>query len=156
MMAALKGQVDIARALTEDKTQVTADYLDGGLPRHVMGDGSKRKLPFDLPKDTATRLAKDTASATLKAALNDTSLRHREALQSQILAAALALGDMTMELEAAEITPLPYDGTDLERAAMAFHHKGVADGTDLAIRSAASLSTIGSLIMPPFTSTMGT
>ncbi|MEZ5867863.1 MAG: hypothetical protein R3D46_05100 [Defluviimonas denitrificans] len=128
--------MDIARALTEDKTQVTDSYLDGGLPRHVMGDGSKRTLPFDLPEDAATRLAKDTASATLEAALNDTDLRQREALQSQVLAAALALGDMTMELEAAEIAPLPYDGTDLERAAMAFHHNGITVGTPLDIRSA--------------------
>ncbi|ETX12796.1 hypothetical protein OCH239_17075 [Roseivivax halodurans JCM 10272] len=127
--------MDIARAVDDDDA-VTEAYLDGGLPRHVMTDASERKLPFDLPAEAADRLAEDPAPATLADAQGDPDLAEREALQSQVIAAALGLGDMTLKLDAVTLDLLPYDGTALERSAMAFHHDGAADGVTLDIRRA--------------------
>ncbi len=127
--------MDIARELTA-AGQVTNDYLDGGLPRHVMLDDSARKLPFDLPATVADALAADPAPTTLAQAQGDAGLRAREVLQSQVIAAALALGDLTMKLESATIELKPYDGTALERSAMGFHHRGEADGVALSLHRA--------------------
>ncbi len=127
---------DIARELVAGGDDVTGEYLDGGLPRHVMTDDSTRALPFILPDDAADRLAEDPAPLTLAQALNDVDLMQREALQSQVVASALALGDLTLKLKTATLDPLPYDGTALERSGMAFHHKGEVDGVTLDIRAA--------------------
>lgn len=96
---------------------LTAEYLDGGLPRHIVRDGSSRAPEFAVPKDLPP-LGRD-----------------REIAQSQIVAKALALGDMTMKFKSAVIEPLPYDGTPLERAAMAFHHDGQVAGQPLRINT---------------------
>ncbi|MGD9865965.1 MAG: hypothetical protein AB7S99_22425, partial [Pseudodonghicola sp.] len=118
--------MDIARALDGD--EVTGEYLDGGLPRHVVTDASSRALPFELPPDVAERLAADPGTTDLASALADPALRSREALQSQVLATALALGDMTMKLERLSVDLLDYDGAPIERSAMAFHHDGALPG----------------------------
>ena len=124
--------MDIARALDGD--MVTGDYLDGGMPRHVVTDDSTRALPFTVPQSVADRLAADPGTSNLASALADPALRQREALQSQILATALSLGDMTMKLKALTIDLLEYDGEPIERSAMAFHHNGVLpDGTALSV-----------------------
>ncbi|MGX0975086.1 hypothetical protein ACSSVY_000784 [Roseovarius sp. MBR-51] len=128
--------MDLARELEEGSDDVTDGYLDGGLPRHVMTDDSTRKLPFELPQAAAERLGKDVTPTTLAEALTDSDLRDREALQNQVVAAALALGDLTLKLETATLDLLPYDGTALERSAMAFHHRGEADGVVLDIVAA--------------------
>ena len=104
--------LDLARAVdrgpdAEDATDdvVTDEILDGGLPRHVMLDGSTRKLPFDgrdLPPD----------------------LPGREAMQKQLVAKALALGDMTMKLESVALKLIDHAGDPLERSAMSFHGDG--------------------------------
>ena len=60
------------------------DFENGGLPRHVMLDGSTRKLPFSAPVLPASQPA-------------------RAAAQSQVVAKALAMGDMTMKLESAAL-----------------------------------------------------
>lgn len=118
--------MDIARALDGDL--VTGEYLDGGMPRHVITDDSSRALPFSVPQAVADRLAKDTGTVDLASALSDPALRSREALQSQILATALALGDMTMKLKTLTVDLLDYDGAPIERSAMAFHHDGILPG----------------------------
>ena len=58
--------------------------------------------------------------------------RDREIRQEQIVAKALALGDMSMKIETMDLNLLDYDGTPLERAAMAFHH----DGSGLTLKAA--------------------
>lgn len=118
--------MDIARALDGD--QVTGEYLDGGMPRHVVADDSSRALPFKLPQQVADDLAKDPGTPDLASALSSPSATAREALQSQVLATALALGDMSMKLKALTIDLLEYDGEPIERAAMAFHHDGILPG----------------------------
>lgn len=114
--------MDIARELAGD--EVTDAYLDGGLPRHIMTDGSTRALPFKLPDNVAARLAADPPASNLASAVSNFDQRRREALQTQILATALALGDLTMKFERVELDLLDYDGEPIERAAMAFHHNG--------------------------------
>ena len=118
--------MDIARELNGD--MVTGEYLDGGMPRHVVTDDSTRALPFTVPQSVADRLNQDPGTTDLASALADPALRSREALQAQILATALALGDMTMKLKTLTIDLLEYDGTPIERAAMAFHNDGNLPG----------------------------
>ena len=132
--------MDIARALNGDL--VTGEYLDGGLPRHVVADDSTRGLPFKVPQSVADRLEQDPGTTDLASALADPALRARETLQSQILATALALGDMSMKLKTLTIDLLDYDGTPIERSAMTFHHDGsglsilAPDGSPTAFESA--------------------
>lgn len=111
--------LDIARKLagTQDGDTDTRDlakgWLDGGLPRHVVLDGSTRKPPFFVPQDVST----DPMRATI--------LR-------QAIAKAFALGDLTEKLTSARIRLLDNAGTALERAAMGFHYNGAVydpDGT---------------------------
>lgn len=124
--------MDIAREL-DGGGNVTDEYLDGGLPRHVVGDATERDLPFDLPAPSASVLTADPAPARLADALNDPALRAREAVQSQVIAAALALGDLTMKLKTTQIELLDYDGEPIERTGMGFHHDGFKDGLPLNI-----------------------
>ncbi|MFN3845650.1 MAG: hypothetical protein ACK4RZ_07490 [Paracoccaceae bacterium] len=136
--------MDIARAVDgkatpDDATDdlVTNDYLDGGLPRHVLLDGSIRKTPFSINAvqatlDWGTQQAKETALA-------------------QVVAKALALGDMTMSLEAVEVELIDYDGSPLEKAAMAFHSDGA--GLDLRDATGASVGqTVGEGTYPSLAS----
>lgn len=78
--------LDIARA-DNPAENGGREFLDGGLPRHVISGGERT-----------------FAGATL--------------------AESLAAGDMTAKLDVIDIATLPYDGTDLEKRAMAFHHDG--------------------------------
>jgi len=87
--------MDIAKSGTE--------YLDGGLPRHVVKDGAVRELDVDLSKLSASP--------------------NREQNQ-QAVAKMLALANFAGSLKEAELELLPYDGDDVEKAAMAFHHDG--------------------------------
>ena len=105
--------LDIARAL--DGTALTEEYLDGGLPRHVFTDGSEREHGPSLPE------------------LGDRPAREQAQMRS--IAKALAKGDMTLHVEKADLALLPYAGTPLERAAMAFHHNGMLDGEKLSLRT---------------------
>ncbi|RFC69344.1 hypothetical protein DY251_00945 [Mesorhizobium denitrificans] len=100
---------DIAKAMPDDGG--TSAFLDGGLPRHVLTDDAERKPDFSLP-------------ASFPEPLTGASRATRERQQSQVVAKALALGDMTMHLEKAKIDVLPYEGTALEKSGMAFHHDG--------------------------------
>ena len=128
--------MDIARALSGNS--VTDEFLDGGLPRHVVTDNATRALPFELPESIGDRLATGSGAADLAAALASPTQLEREALQSQVFSAALALGDMTMKLKSVEVDLLEYDGEPIERAAMAFHHDGTLDGgSNLDLRDAA-------------------
>ncbi|SMF60887.1 hypothetical protein SAMN02982989_1133 [Xaviernesmea oryzae] len=116
--------LDIARKL--DGNATTDEYLDGGLPRHVLGDGSTRKPDFDV---SALPPLSDRKS--------------REEAQKRLMAKALALGDMTMHFEKVDAMLLPYDGTPLEQAAMAFHHNGkLASGTPLTLKTANQATAI--------------
>lgn len=113
---------DIARALPDDGNGPDGPdqggYLSGGLGRHVI-TGAERDLPLRLSEDIRNR------DATLAAALDDDGNRARlETLRSQIVAKALALGDMTAHLDRAEIRALDPKGEPLEQAAMAFHFDG--------------------------------
>lgn len=109
-----------------------AGFLDGGLPRHVVR-GGERSFPFTVPEIPAAPEA-----ASLAEALNDGRKTDREKVQGQIVAKALALGDMTMHADRMELELLPYDGTPLERAAMAFHHDGAGLSLSAADGSAAA------------------
>jgi hypothetical protein len=99
---------------------LTAEYLDGGLPRHVLGDKTERKTYFDV---SAAELVLNNPA---------TPKDVKEAVQTQVVATALALGDMTLSIKKAEVALLEYDGTPLERTAMAFH----ADGAGLSLADA--------------------
>ena len=94
------------------------EFLDGGLPRHVVASG-KRKFPFEIPD-----LSPLPTAGTVEDALNGGTKTTREIRQEQIVAKALALGDMSMKIDTMNLDLLDYDGTPLERAAMAFHHDG--------------------------------
>lgn len=121
--------MDLARAL--DGLDVTDEYLDGGLPRHLVTDNAARSWPFEVPA-----LPPLAGVASLVDAENSAAQLDREAQQSQIVAMALALGDMTMKLDELELELLDYDGEPLERVAMGFHHDGTLEGTPLELRDA--------------------
>ncbi|WP_138933813.1 hypothetical protein [Roseovarius arcticus] len=112
-----------------DERVNTEAWLDGGIGRHVVSDGSQRELGFALPPDTADLLE--------SAAFDALSEEERAALTYQIVAKAFALGDLSAHLTEARIETLPNDGTRLERAAMGFHFNGQlyrADGLNAALR----------------------
>ncbi|MFZ3583538.1 hypothetical protein ACOI1H_15380, partial [Loktanella sp. DJP18] len=118
--------MDIARELAGNT--VTDAYLDGGLPRHVLTDNTTRKFPFTVP--TLDDLTNVTSLAD---ALANPDQPAREAAQAQVVAKALAMGDMTMKFVTAELDLLPYDGAPIERTGMAFHENGVVDGTAMTL-----------------------
>ncbi|SEK48291.1 hypothetical protein SAMN05421666_1271 [Roseovarius nanhaiticus] len=126
--------MDIARELAGDF--VTDAYLDGGLPRHVVTDNASRKFPFSVPK-----LDELSNVSTLADALANPGQIAREATQAQIVAKALAMGDMTMKFVTAELDLLPYDGTPIERTGMAFHEDGVVDGSVMTLFDALGAPT---------------
>lgn len=123
--------MDIARAVDRNATPddatddvVTNNYLDGGLPRHVLLDASTRKTPFSISAvqatlDFGTPAAKETALA-------------------QVVAKALSLGDLTLSLESVEVELIDYDGSALEKAAMTFH----ADGSGLDLTDATGATVV--------------
>ncbi|PVA09546.1 hypothetical protein DC366_12655 [Pelagivirga sediminicola] len=109
--------LDIAR--TDDGS----DWLDGGLPRHVVLGGSNRALGIGIPDGT---LDADTASAS------GSEMSPLEDALYRLTAKMLALGDFTGHLTEASIKVLPNDGDVMERGAMTFHH----DGAGLALLDA--------------------
>lgn len=120
--------LDIARDLgpqpagTETDARVaTGGWLDGGLSRHIVKDGTARELGFSLPPAILGMLEDP---ATIPAANEADRLEKRVALARQLVAKALALGDMSGHLVAAQIERLSNEGTALERAAMGFHFNG--------------------------------
>lgn len=119
--------LDIARATAGDGVP-EGEYLDGGLPRHIVLDAAERKPGVVVPEGFLDAYAPD-AVTDLASAETNAALRKREARQTQLVAKMLALGNLTMHLEKAPLKLLPYDGTALEKAAMAFHHNGA--GLDL-------------------------
>ena len=108
------------------------DFLDGGLPRHVVASGT-RKFPFEIPD-----VSPEPTKGTLQEAWNAGDKTLREIRQEQIVAKALALGDMSMKIDTMTLDLLDYDGTPLERAAMAFHH----DGAGLTLKAADGTPTV--------------
>ncbi|MGB3316823.1 MAG: hypothetical protein WBB85_20715, partial [Albidovulum sp.] len=112
-----------------DGRTIGAEWLDGGIGRHVVTDGSRRELGFSLP---------DTISDHLEpAAFDAMTEEERSALTYQIVAKAFALGDLSAHLTEAKIETLPNDGTRLERGAMGFHFNGRlyrADGLNAGLR----------------------
>ena len=115
---------DIAKALDRHRNP-TDTLLSGGMGRHVVLE-SERKLGAAPPKAVADR------DKALAADLGTGDNRHQlEILRSQVVARALALGDMTGHLEKAVIRPLNPDGTPLEQAAQRFH----ADGAGLTMQA---------------------
>lgn len=115
--------MDIARTPASEPGD---EFLDGGLPRHVVNAG-ERIFPFEVPD-----LDPAPTAAEFEDALNGGEKTDREIRQEQIVAKALALGDMSMKIETMDLNLLDYDGTPLERAAMAFHH----DGSGLTLKAA--------------------
>ena len=126
--------MDIARELAGNS--VTDAYLDGGLPRHVVTDNATRKFPFAVPK-----LDELSGITSLADALANPDQIPREATQAQIVAKALAMGDMTMKFVTAELDLLPYDGTPIERTGMAFHENGIVDGSVMTLFDALGAPT---------------
>ncbi|MFD1794532.1 hypothetical protein FQV27_07410 [Paracoccus aurantiacus] len=102
--------------------------LSGGLGRHVVTE-AERTAGVNLPKDAADadKSLSDGLSADRDTRDADAELK-LERLRAQILAKAVAMGDMTAHLHHAEILTLPPEGTELEKAAMAFHHNGAGLG----------------------------
>ncbi|MGC4026885.1 MAG: hypothetical protein QM744_18140 [Mesorhizobium sp.] len=131
---------DIATALAEDGG--TSKFLDGGLPRHVLTDDAERKPDFSLP-------------ANFPEPLNTGNRGTRERQQSQVVAKALSLGDMTMHLEKADIDVLPYEGTALEKSGMAFHHNGKIGANALKLRAADGSPASFDTAQGGYTSPMG-
>jgi manganese oxidase len=120
--------LDIARDLgpqpagEEADTRVaTGDWLDGGLSRHIVKDGTGRELGFPLPPAIVAMLADPETIPGADAAERQ---EKRVALAQQLVAKALALGDMSGHLVEARIERLSNFGTELERAAMGFHFNG--------------------------------
>lgn len=96
-------------------TRVPGDgWLDGGIGRHVIIDGSRRELGFPLPDAIDRQLEHFDALDT----------DQKAALSTQLVAKAFALGDLSAHLSEARLQTLPNDGTRLERGAMGFHHNG--------------------------------
>lgn len=113
------------------------ELLSGGLGRHVVGDGAERRFGVTLPPAIAA--AEATALAEMKPVSErrtDPARATVEGVRSQLVAKALALGDMSGELETAKITTLDPDGTKLERAAMAFHAGGQIETAPLKLHDA--------------------
>ncbi len=125
--------LDIARATAGDGVP-EGEYLDGGLPRHIMLDAAERRPGVAVPEGFLEAYAPDEVTDRAGAE-NNVALRKREARQTQLVAKMLALGDLTMHVEKAPLKLLPYDGTALEKAAMAFHHNG--SGLDLLLADGA-------------------
>lgn len=88
-----------------------AKWLDGGLSRHIVKDGSDRRLGVD----EGGTIAKMVAEATGE---------RKVLLAQQLVAKALSFGDMSGHLVNAKIERLENTGTPLERAAMGFHFNG--------------------------------
>lgn len=114
--------MDIARKLDktdQHKPVLTDEALDGGLPRHVVESGLRA---FDAAKDHKEE-EKHAAPAAMAATATET------------LARSLALANFGAHLKSAKVKLLPYDGTALERRAMAFHHNGLLpNGMPLAMK----------------------
>src|SRR5699024_8239344 len=103
--------LDLARRLDGPEPDQTATspvdirspgtgWLDGGLPRHVMLDGSERELSFDpLPAGVAASLKNQALPAP-----------ERAALLRQVVARSLAMGDMTLDLTRARLRVLDPEG----------------------------------------------
>lgn len=119
-----------------DERTLGDDWLDGGIGRHVVTDGSRRELGFSLPQGIADLLE--------PAAFDALSEDRRATLTYQIVAKAFALGDLSAHLTEARIETLPNDGTRMERAAMGFHYDGRlyrADGLNAGLRLADAAGT---------------
>ncbi|WCR11944.1 hypothetical protein JHW45_06190 [Paracoccus stylophorae] len=99
-----------------DDRAIGEGWLDGGIGRHVVADGSRRELGFGLPERISDLLE--------PAAFDALTEEERSALTNQIVAKAFALGDLSAHLTEARIETLPNDGTRLERGAMGFHFDG--------------------------------
>jgi len=108
--------LDIARDLGDapagdaliDERIAAAAWLDGGLGRHVIKDGSTRKLGVTLPDI-------DPAS------LDD---EERGPYVSQIVAKRFARGDLKAHLELAHIAVREHAGPRVERGGVGFHYNG--------------------------------
>jgi len=95
------------------------EWLNAGIDRHVVGDGSRRELGVALPA------AVDLPGSPLDGTpLDQIGGAVRSRLASQAVAKAFALGDLSGHLTQANIEPLSPWGSPLERAAMGFHFNG--------------------------------
>ncbi len=110
----------------DEEGKSTGVWLDGGMGRHIVKDGSKRKLGFEIPDIDVLALDND----------------ERSAFMSQVVAKSFALGDLSGHLSSANIELLNNLGTPLERAAMGFHYNGelydpenASDNDDLLLRN---------------------
>ncbi|TAG30270.1 MAG: hypothetical protein EAZ40_01640, partial [Rhodobacterales bacterium] len=152
--------LDIARDLgpqpddeEADTRLATGGWLDGGLSRHIVKDGTGRELGFPLPPAIAEMLEDPGA---IPATSEEERQERRVALAQQLVAKALALGDMSAHLVSARIERLANEGTALERAAMGFHYNGrvftpddpAAGGANLALLDAQGRPVTG---MEPIT-----
>lgn len=126
---------DIARALSGGALG-EGTLMSGGIGRHVVGT-AEHEAGTPLParaKEEEARLTKLLAaepgagSSEAEKAAYRTARSQLEALRRQVVAKALALGDMSGELTRAKITELDGGGERLERAAMGFHHDGRLEG----------------------------
>ena len=114
--------MDIARNRND-----TSQYLDGGLPRHVVDAGVRA---FNAAPDAGGHPADEDKTIADGKAMIDAA--------AATLLRSLALGDFSAELHQLRLRLLPYDGDGLEQRAMAFHYNGqsMADGSALTLRSA--------------------
>lgn len=102
------------------------NWLDGGLPRHVVTGGSRRELG----------VAADLGDLGIMPDSPEEDRRRVEDRLYRLTAKMLALGDFSGHLVEAGIDILDNRGEPLERAAMGFHHDGTVEGRPLKLRDA--------------------
>ena len=116
---------DIARDRDdENKDNDRGDLLSGGLGRNVVVSAQRHssvRIPAAVAQHDKTLAAGLSADPAARAGQSE---RELERLRAQVVAKAVAMGDMTTHLADARIQTLPPEGTPLERAAMAFHYDG--------------------------------
>jgi hypothetical protein len=88
------------------------DKPTGGIGRHIITGGTR-----------------EGAIQVTTADLDPTNRPRLELMMTQLIAKALALGDMTAHFETLTLTELPLDGTALEKAAMSVHFDGAGATT---------------------------
>ena len=106
------GNADIDdRTAVQETTNGESDirWLDGGIGRHLVKDGSKRELGIKVPDIDLLSLENDD---------------QRREFATQLVAKSFALGDLSGHLSLANLELLDNVGTSLERGAMGFHFNG--------------------------------
>ena len=114
-----------------------------GYPFYIAGTAGRRapQAPLDIagaltPEEKAANAGRDFLDGGLPRHTIDSGERTVGGELASNVAEAVALGDMTAEFDHLKLKLLPYEGTDLEKRAMAFHHNGKIGAEELTLRTA--------------------